>query len=207
MSTPSLAQRLEALEHQISGTEGLAEAENAFGAAHPEAENPWAGAAQKLLALHQERDHLALALQGQRLSSTLAKQRELRERLEALMVQRQVADRVVLERAQHPTVVRYLGAGAICRQRGWAWSFSRFMDWYETKRERVNGLPEDAAWFLDSPQAREAGVYFNTGTDREAVHLYREAQGAAEAALMAWNAVRSELELLIREHPEITAVD
>jgi len=202
----TLQERLKVLEREIERAESFEQAEAAFRAAEPEAKNPWQGAAQKLYALRQEHKDVALAIQGERLNGALAKQRELQQRLDRLSLLRQIADRAVRDRAAHPSVVRYLNAGAVCRERGWGWSWTRFQEFFQSKRERYGGLPGDAAFFLDSAQARDAGVRFDMGADRAAVHLYLEALDDANRRLVEWNAVAEQLRLLLRETPELLGV-
>lgn len=206
--TQTLQERLNFLEREIERQESLEHAEAAFRAGNPDPEtvNPWHGAGQTLLSMCQERERIALAIEGERLNSALAKQRELRQALDRLSLERQIADRAVRTRAEHASVQRYLAAGAICRQRGWAFSWERFRQFFESGRQRYGGLTEDGAFFLDSAQARDANVRFSLEFDRAPVMLYLEALDASNRKLAEWNAVGEQLRMLLREHPELQGV-
>jgi len=205
-ATLSNQQHLQEIEHQIGQSETLAKAEQAFTASTPDARNPWQGESEKLAALRGERENLRLRIAGEKLSAALAHKRELEERLDRLMVARRVADREVAERLQHPTVQRYLNAGTVCRRHGWAHSFEIFSQWFESKRERWNAAPECATFFLDSTDAEVAGVRFDTGPERTAVHLYLQAKDHATRLVSEWCLVAEQLRALLREHPELGQV-
>lgn len=121
-ATLSAKERLQQLEHEIAQCEPLANAEKAFSAASPGADNPWNGQAQKLATLRAAKDDMLLLIAGEKLNQLLANRQELQQRLDRLHIQRQAADRQVAERSQHPTVIRYRNAISVCIRMGWGYS-------------------------------------------------------------------------------------
>lgn len=194
------------LDAQIEGARELANAEAAFSAANGnDTSNPWANASRRLDDLQRDREQLALRIQGEKLNALLAKRQELNERLDRLQVQRQAADRVLAERAQDASVVRYRNATGICMREGFGHSWEIFRKWYESGLGLRQGAPECSAFFLSDELAKSVGVSFDLEGDRAAVRLWIEALDTANRLLSEENSYREELRNLLREHPELQA--
>jgi hypothetical protein len=102
----------------------------AFTAASPEGPNPWAGSARALEDIERDHEQLRLRIVGEELKAVLDKRKELQQRLDDLSFQRTAADRELAKRLQHEVVKKYMGAGSICRARGWGFSWELFRQWY-----------------------------------------------------------------------------
>ena len=167
-ATLSAKERLQQLEHEIAQCEPLANAGRAFSAAKPQERNPWKGQTEKLAILKTARQDAALLVRGEELSALLSKRAELTARCDRLSIQRKVAERVVAERAQHPTVVRYKRAPSLFmrEETPWGHSFEIFKRWYETNLPLRPYGPECAPFFLHGAEARAAGVSFDLQNDR-----------------------------------------
>jgi hypothetical protein len=203
MDTLSTKERLVQLEHEIGRLAPSSSAEKAFARANSAIENPWKGSGAKLEALELQRDDLILAERGQKLHDLVNQKRELERRLERSQIARQAADRQLLERSQHETVVRYREAVIRCMNLGIGASFELFRNWFESGRPLYSAAPECASYFINGAEAKAAGVSFDIQKDREAVNLWLEAREASNTALMAFNNDASELRDLLREHPEL----
>jgi len=200
-----LTERLTEVERQIPDAQKLADAEASWLLANgASGGNPWSGASKRRDDLVSEARDIRHRIKGHELTAAHDELRRLDTELARLQLERDAADREVRERVAHPAVQKYLGAGSICRRHGWGHTFaSLFMPWYESGRPRYSGLSEQAVFFLDSPDAKNAGVQFNVTTEREAVIAWNEARNRANLAMMAWNGAADRRQRLLRENPEL----
>lgn len=195
-------QRLRILRSEIENAQRSAAAERAFAATGAE-DNPWKGAVEKRDALVQEQRELELRAEGEALNGKLERLRQLDAELAKAQEARTLADEAVRAASEHEAVIRWQKAGSIARAIGVAYDFAGvFSAWYLSGKERFAGAPQCTNYFMqDSPP----GLRF-TEKDRPAIIAWHQARGAAQGALVHWDATAQSRALLLRENPELVSV-
>jgi hypothetical protein len=195
-------QRLRILRSEIENAQRSATAERAFAATGGET-NPWTGASEKLDSLHKEQRELELQKSGEELVAKLERLRALDAELVKAQEARTLADEAVRAAAEHEAVIRWQKAGSIARAIGVAYDFAGvFSAWYLSGKEKFAGAPQCTNYFMqDGPPALRF-----TEKDRPAIIAWHQARGAAQSALIHWDATAQSRALLLRENPELVSV-
>ncbi|HET6275375.1 MAG TPA: hypothetical protein VFE16_05470 [Candidatus Cybelea sp.] len=204
MTTQTLSpeKRLAQIDVELSTAERMAAAEKAYRAAFGIG-GLWEGAIKHLERLKLEKTDIELQVEGRRIAAAEAQLRELDRELEEAQNRRNAADHALRLLLENQTVARYRQALSLAIKCGFGASWQHFQGWYETGRERFQGLPADGMYFLDNPTCPDA-LRFDLIDDRTTILKWRDAVGEADRALLTWGNAADRRSRLLREHPELT---
>ena len=193
-------QRLKVLRSELETAQRNADAERAF--AVTGATNPWTGASEKLDSLHgNRRNGVAKVRRGiGRETRTLAR---LRCRVSESARGANPCGRSGACCSRACSRAAMAESGFDSRAIGVAYDFAGvFSAWYLSGKEKFAGAPQSTKHFMqDGPP----GLRF-AEKDRPAIIAWHQARGAAQSALVHWDALAQQRAHLLREAPELSSV-
>lgn len=183
------------LDFEIAQLQPRARAEAALDAVGHEP-NPFRGSIARLDAVLDQREHVALLEQGQRLVEALAQRDRLLDERDRLVVEAQQLNVELRDIEQHPTIVRYREAPTVAIRFGVAHWFGDWKRWFESAHDRPLLMKQVAG------EEWPAAILFDAA-DREVLHKWRSLEERLNLTSAGRAAAEEQLRALENAHHEL----
>ncbi len=197
-------QKTEAMiELAIERASKCARAEVAFGAVSKE-RNPWKGSAKELAELEKEREASQIQREGEELLKRIAAYRDTYLTIREHEASEAVAQRELDEAEASTVVARYFTARERTRSASKGHHFETYSNYlFSTSTAHPVSRPQGGSPGEDWPEEWR----FETESDRAALRRWKKAQVELASAGQRKQNARAKRDHMLREFPELAAVD